>query len=88
MFDRVGEGAGHDGGTLAADIGQPVAFVQAGICQKPVVAGVAAKRTFSQGLGRAALFNVGCSMFIRPSFVIEALPLPLRPYANTPPLPA
>ena len=53
---RIGEGAGHDGSALAADIGQSVAFVQAGIFQEPIVAGVTAKRIFSQGLDRAALF--------------------------------
>ena len=57
-FHRIAEGAGHDGGALAADIGQAVALVQAGIFQKPIVAGVAAKGILSKGLGRAALFAI------------------------------
>ena len=54
MFHRVGEGAWHDGGALAADIGQSVSRVQAGIFQKPIVAGVAAKRMHFESFGRAS----------------------------------
>jgi len=78
-FYRIDKRARHDGGALAADIGQTVAFVQAGVFQQPIVAGVAAKGILPEGFGRAAVFAFAAGTI---KFEEAALPFDSRRGCN------